>query len=43
MINALKGTDSEDRLNVGVTYLYVFRSIDKEKLYEIQIEASDLK
>lgn len=43
MVNALKGTDSEDRLNAGVTYLYVYRSIDKEKLYEIQIKASDLK
>jgi len=43
MVNALKGTNSEDRLNAGVTYLYVYRSIDKEKLYEIQITASDLK
>ena len=43
MVNALKGTNSEDRLNAGVTYLYVYRSIDKEKLYEIQITANDLK
>ena len=43
MVNALKGTNSEDRLNAGVTYLYVYRSIDKEKLYQIQIKASDLK
>ncbi len=43
MVNALKGTDSEDRLNAGVTYLYVYRSIDTDKLYEIQITASDLK
>ena len=43
MVNALKGTNSEDRLNAGVTYLYVYRSIDKEKLYEIRITANDLK
>lgn len=43
MVNALKGTNSEDRLNAGVTYLYVYRSIDKEKLYEIRIIANDLK
>lgn len=43
MANALKGTNSENRLNAGVTYLYVYRSIDKETLYEIKITANDLK
>lgn len=43
MINALKGTDSEERLKAGVTFLYVYRSLDNIKLYDIRIKASDLE
>lgn len=43
MVSALKGTDSEERLKAGVTFLYVYRSLDKEKLYDIRIKASDLE
>lgn len=43
MVEHLKGTSCEEILNVGVVYRYVYRSVDKKKLYEIQITANDLK
>lgn len=42
MVLALKETNSVDRLKAGVTYLYVYSSKEKKKLYEIKIQASDL-
>lgn len=43
MVEHLKGTSCEEILKIGVVYRYVYRSIDKKKLYEIQITANDLK
>ena len=43
MVNALKNTNNEARINAGVTFLYVYRSIEKKVLYEILINANDLK
>ena len=43
MVIALKETNSVDRLKAGVTYLYVYSSKEKKKLYEIKIQASDLE
>lgn len=43
MVNALKNTNNETRINAGVTFLYVYRSIEKKILYEIRINANDLK
>lgn len=42
MVEYLKGTDCEEILKAGVVYRYVYRSVDKKKLYEIQISANDL-
>ena len=42
MVIALKETNSVDRLKAGVTYLYVYSSKEKKKLYEIKIQARDL-
>ena len=41
MVNALKGTDNEERIRDGVTFIYVYRSISKKVLYKIKIDASD--
>lgn len=42
MLNAGSSKDKE-RLNAGMTYLYIYRSIEGKKLYEIRIDANDLK
>lgn len=41
MVNALKGTDNEERIRDGVTFIFVYRSINKKVLYKIKIDASD--
>lgn len=44
MVNELKGpnnNDNEERIRDGVTFLYVYRSINKKVLYNIKIDVSD--
>ena len=41
MIQALKDGNTE-RLEAGVTYLYVYRSVGGRVLYQIQIDSDDL-
>ncbi len=44
MVNELKGPnnkDNEERIRDGVTFLYVYRSINKKVLYNIKIDVSD--
>ena len=44
MVNELKGPnnkDNEERIRDGVTFLYVYRSINNKVLYKIKIDASD--
>ena len=44
MVSAIKNSPNTcRRLNAGVTYLYVYNSVDDLKLYEITIEANDIK
>jgi hypothetical protein len=34
---------SVKRINAGVTYLYVYSSVENKKLYEIKIDSNDIK
>ena len=41
MVSALNYNNNK-RLQAGMTYIYIYRSVNKEKLYEIKIDKSDL-
>jgi len=41
MVSALNYNNNK-RLQAGMTYIYIYRSVNKEKLYEIRIDKSDL-
>lgn len=44
MVNEFKkpdNKDNEERIRNGVTFLYIYRSINKKVLYKIKIDASD--
>lgn len=43
MILSLKDYGNTERLEVGVTYLYVFRSVDGRVLYNIHIDSANLQ
>ena len=44
MVEAFKnGATDLKRIKAGVTYLYVYRSVNKRKLYDIKIDASDFE
>ena len=38
-----KSPNSVRRINAGVTFLYVYSSVKNKKLYEIKIDANDIK
>lgn len=42
MVEALKEGGNKDRLEAGMTILYIYRSVSKKKLYEIRITSKDL-
>lgn len=42
MILSLKDYGNTERLEVGVTYLYVYRSVDGRVLYNIHIDSANL-
>lgn len=44
MVSAIKNSPNTiERLNAGMTYLYIYNSMDNKRLYDIVINQSDLK
>jgi hypothetical protein len=44
VVSGIKNSpNSVRRINAGVTFLYVYYSIDNKRLYEIKIDSNDIK